>query len=68
MLRYYYILRNKLWLHLGYKLLNRSKGRKIITVYLYNGKQVRSNPYRLTNYSMDDAGWVKATNFPELLI
>ncbi len=68
MLRYYYILRNKLWLHQGHKLVNRSKGKKIVTVYLKDGKQIRNNKYRLTDYSMDDAGWAKATGYPELFI
>jgi len=68
MSRYYYILRNKLWLNLGYVLVNRSHGKKVVTVHLYKGQQVRSNKYRLTDYSMDDAGWAKAVKFPELFI
>ena len=67
-MRYYYILRNKFWLYLGFTLFNRSRGKRIVTVKLVKGKQIRSNPRRLTDYSMDDHGWAKTTDFPELFI
>ena len=69
MKRYYYILRNKLWLWQGYTLFNTSRGKKpFVTVYLKNGRQIRSNRNRLTDYSMDDPGWSKTTDFPEFFI
>lgn len=68
MLRYYYILRNKFWLWQGHTLINFSYGKKIVFVKLHNGMQVRSNPRRMYPYSMDDAGWQKASKYPEYLI
>lgn len=68
MLRHYYIFRNKFWLYQGHTLFNRSHGRKIVFVKLVNGKQVRTNPRRMYDYSMDDAGWQKVADYPELFI
>ena len=53
-MRLYRILKNKLLLKLGYKLVN-SHGH---TVRLHKGKQIKSNPLRKNrDYSMDDKGW-----------
>ena len=67
-MRCYYILRNKFWLWQGHTLFNPSRGKRIVTVYLKNGKQIRSNPNRYTDYSMDDPDWRKVNDFPELFI
>lgn len=47
------IIKNKLLLILGFKLVNKHG----YTVHLKNGAQVKSNPYRVKDYSLDDASW-----------
>ena len=47
------IIKNKLLLTLGFKLVNKHG----YTVHLKDGVQIKSNPHRTRDYSMDDSSW-----------
>ena len=46
-------IKNRMLLRLGVTMVN-AHG---YTVHLYKGRQVKSNPRRIKDYSMDDEGW-----------
>jgi hypothetical protein len=50
-------IKNKFLLKLGFTMFNQIGG---VTVFLQDGKQIKSNPFRVNDYSMDDVGWVIA--------
>lgn len=69
----YIQIRNHIYYHLGFKLINtrpRAKRQRTfpITVQKINGKQVRSNPFREHDYSLDDPYWDLADNYPEYFL
>ena len=58
----YRSIKNKILLRLGFTLFNK-KG--FVTVYLRDGKQVKSNPNRKTDYRLHDDSWVISKVSPE---
>lgn len=66
-------LRNLCYYHLGYELVNlrpRKKHQRTypITVRKVHGKQIRNNPLRDTDYSLDDPFWAPSYQHPELFL
>lgn len=46
-------MKNKMLLSLGFVLVNKHG----FTVYLKDGKQIKSNKRRINDYSLDDKSW-----------
>lgn len=50
-------LKFRLYLKLGATLINKTEASKWVTVYLRDGKQIKSNKWRTRDYSFDDKNW-----------